>query len=103
MSLLQLHVEMQTKTSQIKVQEIFRKGGHSPMKILLFKDKNLEPFKIYHNPNDVTICNDEKVMINEIGNKGHYNFVHLQTELIACKDSDQRELCLLLFVEEKSQ
>ena len=73
------------------------------MKILLFKGNNLEPFKIYHNPNDVTICNDGKVSINEVGNKGYYNFVHLQTELITCEDSDQRELCLLLFVEEKSR
>jgi len=73
------------------------------MKILLFKGKCLEPFKIYHNPDDVTICNDGKVMINEIGNEGYYNFVHLQTELVDCDDSDQRELCLLLFVEEKSQ
>ena len=43
------------------------------MKILLFKGKCLEPFKIYHNPEDVTICNDGKVMINEIGNKDSYN------------------------------
>ncbi|MGI9565933.1 MAG: hypothetical protein ACR2LL_02830 [Nitrosopumilus sp.] len=73
------------------------------MKILLFKDKCLEPFKIYHNPNDVTICNDGKVSINETGNNGAFRFVHLQTELVECDDSDQRELCLLLFVEEKSQ
>lgn len=73
------------------------------MKILLFKDKCLEPFKIYHNPIDVTICNNGKVMINEIGNEGLYNFVHLQIELIACENSDQRELCLLLFLEEQSK
>ena len=73
------------------------------MKILLFKGAGLEPFKIYHHPNDVTICNDGKVMINEIGNAGSFGFVHLQTELIECDDSDQRELCLLLFVEEQKQ
>jgi len=73
------------------------------MKILLFKGTNLEPFKIYHHPNDITICNNGKVMINEIGNEGSFGFVHLQTELIECDDSDQRELCLLLFLEEQSQ
>lgn len=76
------------------------------MKILLFKGTNLEPFKIYHNPNDVTICNDDIVLVNEIGNNdvdSSYEFIHLQTELIACEDSDQRELCLLLFVEEQSK
>ncbi len=87
---------MQIKTSQIQIQGIV--GGHFTMKILLFKGNHLEPFKIYHNPNDVTICNDGKVMINEIANEGLYNFVHLQTELVDCEDSTQRELCLLLFV-----
>lgn len=72
------------------------------MKILLFKGSATEPFKIYHNPNDVTICNDGKVMINEVGNQHCcFEFLHMQTELIGCEDSDQRELCLLLFVEEK--
>ncbi len=71
------------------------------MKILLFKEKELEPFKIYHHPNDVTICNDGTVLINETGNNGAFAFVHLQTELVSC--DKQVELCLLLFVEEKSQ
>ena len=71
------------------------------MKILLFKNECLEPFRIYHNPNDVTICNDGKVAINEIGNECCFEFLHLQTELI--EFNDQTELCLLLFVEEKSK
>lgn len=71
------------------------------MKILLFKGAQLEPFKIYHHPKDVTICNNGKVSIKEFGNNGAFEFLHLQTELIGCDDSDQRELCLLLFLEEK--
>jgi len=71
------------------------------MKILLFKGMELEPFKIYHHPKDVTICNNGTVSINETRNKGSFSFVHLQTELVACEK--QTELCLLLFVEEQSQ
>lgn len=71
------------------------------MKILLFKGTQIEPFKIYQHPDDVTLCNDGKVSINEIENRGSFEFVHLQTELIAC--DDQIELCLLLFVGEESK
>ena len=73
------------------------------MKILLFKGTQLEPFKIYHDPKDVKICKNGKIAINEVGNNGSYEFIDLQTELIECDDSDQRELCLLLFLEEQSQ
>lgn len=68
------------------------------MKILLFNDKQIEPFRIYQHQDDVTICNDWKVQINEeSGNKEYFDFLHLQSELISC--DDQVELCLLLFVE----
>ena len=73
------------------------------MKILLFKGTRLEPFKVYHHPNDVTICNNGNVSVNETGNSGVFEFLHLQTELIEYDDSDQRELCLLLFVEEQTR
>lgn len=70
------------------------------MKILLFKNENLEPVKIFHNPEDVTICNNGTVLINEIDNVSNsYEFVHLQTELITC--DSQTELCILLYVEER--
>ena len=72
------------------------------MKILLFKGENLEPFKIYHHPEDVTICNNGKVVVNEPNNDGSFEFVHFQTELIECDDSSQVELCLSIFVEEEN-
>ncbi len=72
------------------------------MKILLFKETQLDPFRIYHDPKDVTICNDGRVLINEVGNDGCFEFVHIQTELIECDNSDQRKLCILLYLEAKS-
>lgn len=71
------------------------------MKILLFKEDCIEPFKIYHDPSDVIICNNGTVSIQDSGNNGQFELVHLATELIDC--NDQRELCLLIFVEEKLQ
>ena len=73
------------------------------MKILLFKGTQLEPIKIYHDPNDVTICKNGMIAINETGNEGLYEFIDLQTVWVECHDSDQRELCLLLFLEEQLQ
>ena len=72
------------------------------MKILLFKGAQIEPFKIYPHPNDITIYNDGKVSVNEIDNRDSFEFVHLQTELISC-DDHHVDLYLLLFVEEKSK
>lgn len=66
------------------------------MKIYLFNDKQIEPFRIYQHQDDVTICNDWKVQINEPQNNESFEFLHLQSELISC--DDQVELCLLLFV-----
>ena len=101
MPLLQRDIEGQTPTQAGPrgIEKIL--GGSSLMKILLFKGTQIEPFKIYQHPEDVTLCNDGKVSINETGNPGLFEFIHLQTELIAC--DDQVELCLLVFVEEKSQ
>ena len=78
-------------------------GGLCILKILLFKRTQIEPFKIYHHPEDVTICNNGRVMINEIGNDdSSFEFVYFQTELIECDDSIYVELCLSIFVEEEN-
>ena len=73
------------------------------MKILLFKGIQIEPFKIYHHPEDVTICNNDKVVVNEPNNDDSFEFVHFQTELIEYDESGQVELCISIFVEDKSK
>ena len=71
------------------------------MKILLFKADSIEPYKVYHDPKDVIICSNGTISVKESGNDGLFELIHLATELVDC--NDQRELCLLLFVEEQLQ